>query len=199
MTYSDPFIDFYASRQREYHTGYEVLDAFTEEEVQEIIEIGERAHLFEGLVGGSDNVKRKHIRDSIVGFLEYDDETSWIFDRIANYVLQANNEMWDFDLTGFGDGLQYTKYFGGGGHYDWHSDVGYSVPHRKLSMVVQLSDELEYEGGILQLNVGHDWLEVSKKRGSLVIFPSFVLHRVTPVTSGVRQSLVSWISGPNFK
>jgi len=118
---------------------------------------------------------------------------------MASYVIQANEERWEFDLTGFGDGLQYTKYFGGGGHYDWHSDVGLTVPHRKLSMVVQLSDELEYEGGTLQLNVGHDWLEISKKKGTLVIFPSFVLHRVTPVTSGVRQSLVSWISGPNLR
>jgi len=199
MTYSDPFIDVYAEKQRDYHQGYQVENAFSEEEVQTIIEIGENAHLFEGLVGGADNEKRKHIRVSIVGFLEYDEETSWIFDRMASYVIQANEERWEFDLTGFGDGLQYTKYFGGGGHYDWHSDVGLTVPHRKLSMVVQLSDELEYEGGTLQLNVGHDWLEISKKKGTLVIFPSFVLHRVTPVTSGVRQSLVSWISGPNLR
>jgi PKHD-type hydroxylase len=66
-------------------------------------------------------------------------------------------------------------------------------------MVVQLSDETDYDGGILQLNVGHQLLEVPKLKGSLSIFPSYLLHRVTPVVTGVRKSLVSWVSGPNLR
>jgi len=199
MTYSDPFIDVYVERHREYLSWYIFQDVFTDKELDQIIEIGEEQFLFDGAVGGTDRVQRKIVRDSTVGFIEYEDNYKWIFDRIASHVLDANEQVWNFDLLGFGDGLQYTKYYGGGGHYDWHTDVGMTVPHRKLSMVMQLSDDLEYEGGELQFNVGHEIVEVPKVRGTLVIFPTFLLHRVVPVTSGVRKSLVSWISGPNFR
>ena len=170
-----------------------------DEEIEKIIDLGENSELFEGLVGGFDNIKRKHVRDSTVGFLDYDNNTSWVFEKMADYAKEANNEMWSFDLLGFGDGIQYTKYFGGGGHYDWHADIGETCSHRKISMVVQLSDETDYDGGILQLNVGHQLLEVPKLKGSLSIFPSYLLHRVTPVVTGVRKSLVSWVSGPNLR
>jgi PKHD-type hydroxylase len=199
MTYSDPFIEQYAEKRLSVTSPYVVENAFSDEECDEIIEIGENAYLFEGLVGGSDNVKRKHIRDSIVGFVGYSEDTSWIFDRLAHYAVQANNESWNFDLIGFGDDFQYTKYYGGGGHYSWHADIGETCSHRKISMVLQLCDETEYQGGDLQFFVGPGETSASKKRGTLIMFPSFLMHRVTPVDSGVRMSLVSWISGPNFR
>lgn len=199
MTYSDPFLDVYVQRPRDYQTSVIYTDAFTEEELDEIIELGEDIYLFEGLVGGDHKISRKFVRDSTIGFMDFNENTSWIYDRMAHYAIEANNMSWEFDLIGFGDDLQFTKYYGGGGHYDWHSDVGPTVPHRKLSMVLQLSDELEYEGGELQFNVGHEFVDIPKERGTLTIFPSFLLHRVVPVTSGVRKSLVSWISGPNLR
>jgi PKHD-type hydroxylase len=199
MTYSDPFVDLYASIPRYVTSPYIIEEAFTEEECEEIIELGENAYLFEGLVGGADNIKRKHIRDSIVGFMGYGDETSWIYDRLAKAVLEANENYWNFDLIGFGDNLQYTKYFGGGGHYSWHADIGETCSHRKLSLVLQLSDEMDYDGGDLQFFSGPEITSVSKQRGTLVLFPTFMIHRVTPVNSGVRKSLVSWVSGPHFK
>ena len=66
-------------------------------------------------------------------------------------------------------------------------------------MALKLSHEDEYEGGDLQFFTGPEPMDAPRKRGTLVIFPSFLIHRVTPVFSGVRQSMVSWISGPNFK
>lgn len=199
MTYSDPFIDNYASK-RLYHTSpYIVENAFSDEECEMIIELGENAYLFEGLVGGADNIKRKHIRDSIVGFVGYSEETSWIYDRLAEHVIEANNEYWEFELVGFGDNFQYTKYFGGGGHYTWHADIGETCSHRKISVVVQLSDENDYEGGDLEFFTGPEVVTTSKVKGTLILFPSYLIHRVTPVHSGVRQSLVSWVSGPNLK
>jgi PKHD-type hydroxylase len=199
MTFSDPFVSQYAQNKRFFMDYYYFESAFTDEEIEKIIDLGENSELFEGLVGGFDNIKRKHVRDSTVGFLDYDNNTSWVFEKMADYAKEANNEMWSFDLLGFGDGIQYTKYFGGGGHYDWHADIGETCSHRKISMVVQLSDETDYDGGILQLNVGHQLLEVPKLKGSLSIFPSYLLHRVTPVVTGVRKSLVSWVSGPNLR
>ena len=66
-------------------------------------------------------------------------------------------------------------------------------------MSIQLTDPSEYEGGELQLKSKNSITTVSKKKGTIIFFPSFMLHRVTPVTKGVRHSLVGWITGPPFK
>jgi PKHD-type hydroxylase len=66
-------------------------------------------------------------------------------------------------------------------------------------MVLQLTDPSQYEGGNLQIVTGGDPLTVRKQRGLVAVFPSYVLHQVTPVTKGSRQSLVAWITGPQFK
>jgi PKHD-type hydroxylase len=70
---------------------------------------------------------------------------------------------------------------------------------RKLSLVMQLSDPYEYEGGELQLKTGHNDITIPKQKGLVTIFPSFTLHRVTPLTSGTRRTLVVWVAGPPFK
>jgi PKHD-type hydroxylase len=70
---------------------------------------------------------------------------------------------------------------------------------RKLSLILQLSDATEYEGGELQLKDSSDHTAVERKKGHLIAFPSYLLHRVTPVTKGIRRSLVVWISGPAFR
>jgi PKHD-type hydroxylase len=68
-----------------------------------------------------------------------------------------------------------------------------------LSLVLQLSDPAQYEGGNLQVMTGSEPQTVRKQRGLVAAFPSYVLHQVTPVTQGTRQSLVAWVSGPQFK
>jgi PKHD-type hydroxylase len=73
------------------------------------------------------------------------------------------------------------------------------MSNRKLSCVVQLSDPSDYEGGELQMNSGAQIISVPREKGLVTFFSSFVLHRVTPVTKGVRKSLVAWISGPNLR
>ena len=69
---------------------------------------------------------------------------------------------------------------------------------RKISIVVQLSDPLEYEGGELQISDGGTNRVCEKTKGTIIIFPSYLLHRVTPVTKGTRRSLVLWVTGPPF-
>ncbi len=86
------------------------------------------------------------------------------------------------------------------GFYDWHMDA--SMPEngiqRKLSVSILLSDPSEFEGGELQFKNMED-RKILTKQGSIVVFPSFVEHRVTPVTKGVRYSAVAWASGPSFR
>jgi PKHD-type hydroxylase len=82
--------------------------------------------------------------------------------------------------------------------YGWHQDYGGTIS-RKLSMVVQLTDPSEYEGGNLQVFTSEQPKNIRKQRGLIAVFPSFIVHQVTPVTQGTRQSLVAWVSGPSFK
>jgi PKHD-type hydroxylase len=120
---------------------------------------------------------------------------------MAYIARQLNGQYYRFDLYGFLEDFQYTVYLGGeAGHYDWHIDAGAStVSPRKLSLVLQLSDPSEYEGGELQFMTSSGITTVRKEKGFVVAFPSYTLHRVTPVTSGIRKTIVVWITGPAFR
>src|SRR5262249_59421735 len=113
----------------------------------------------------------------------------------------VNAQHFQFDLTGFAEGLQLTRYDAADkGEYEWHQDCG--APEgvaRKLSLTLQLTDPGKYEGGGLELQYGSQPVEIPKRRGYIAIFPSYQLHRVTPVVQGTRNSLVGWISGPQFR
>jgi PKHD-type hydroxylase len=86
------------------------------------------------------------------------------------------------------------------GHYDWHmdADAPQNGMQRKLSCVILLNDPSEFEGGVLQLK-GMEDQNLLDKQGSIIIFPSFIEHKVTPVTKGVRYSAVTWAGGPSFR
>jgi PKHD-type hydroxylase len=127
-----------------------------------------------------------------------------IFDTVFQYIQSANkNAGWNFDITGMED-VQLGKYIDGG-FYDWHMDT--FAPdegnfQRKLSCVVQLTDPDTYEGGDLVLKTGKndtDLYTFTRKRGSVIVFPSMVYHKVTPVTRGTRYSAVAWMRGQAFK
>lgn len=171
-------------------------NSFTEQEIDAIKLIGkhdelERASTF----GGSD----PKIRDSFVKFIFPNSHSNWIFARLAQIINGMNDQFFKFDLYGMDQGIQFTQYSAPGEHYDWHIDRGMLTGTRKLSLVVQLSDPSTYEGGELELWFGGEPTIAPKEQGMMILFPSYVMHRVKPVTSGVRNSLVCWISGPPFK
>jgi PKHD-type hydroxylase len=99
--------------------------------------------------------------------------------------------------------IQYTEYHATNrGKYDWHHDVDWNNPSgldRKLSVTVQLSDPSEYEGGDFQFMEVEQPSEEAKTKGTILMFPSYLQHRVTPVTDGVRKSLVLWFTGPRWQ
>ena len=111
------------------------------------------------------------------------------------------NRNFDFSIEDISS-LQYTEYHGNNeGHYDWHIDVNYIndvLYDRKLSMTIQLSHSDEYEGGDFELR-NSDLPEGLRDRGSILVFPAYLYHRVTPVTSGLRRSLVTWCEGPRWR
>jgi PKHD-type hydroxylase len=126
-------------------------------------------------------------------------EFTEIYLKIFNFTNKLNKDTFNFNLNKIQE-LQYTEYDESyQGHYDWHTDIGLKyTSQRKLSISIQLSDSSEYEGGELQINTGGHIKTCKKTKGTLIVFPSFLLHRVTPVTKGTRRSLVLWVVGPPF-
>jgi PKHD-type hydroxylase len=134
-------------------------------------------------------------RRSTIALIPQSSAVQWIYDRIFGVVAQFNRQYWQFDLAG-SERLQFGRY-GVGEHYDWHMDLGSrgTFTLRKLSVSVQLSDPESYEGGDLEINMGSFSKMASREKGALIIFPSYALHKVHPVTQGERRSLVAWIVG----
>ena len=148
-------------------------------------------------------------------------DDQWIYKELHPYIHQANrNAGWNFNWDN-SEPVQFTKYKLNQ-YYDWHTDP-WEKPYkrkegdpdngkvRKLSMTCQLTDGSEYTGGELEFdfrNYDPHMREESKhlvqakeilSKGSIIVFPSFVWHRVKPVTKGVRYSLVMWNCGYPFK
>lgn len=152
---------------------------------------------------GSGGIVADDVRRSEVSWLPCNDETLWVYTKLSHVVSTLNSRFFQFNITCFGEHFQLTHYDNSyKGMYGWHVDFGNntSSPSRKLSVVLQLSDPVDYEGGILELKLhNNDAVKINKRRGLIVVFPSWTLHQVTPVTEGNRQSLVSWVTGPAFK
>lgn len=152
-----------------------------------------------GLVGGA---TAHQIRRAEIAWLDDIPQTAWVMDRMMALVARANRENFNFDLTDFGESPQVARYGAERtGHFDWHSDIGAGnwAAKRKLTIVVQLSDSADYEGGTLELRPDSNVAQAPRARGTAIVFPSFVLHRVTPVTAGTRWSLTLWSHGPAFR
>ena len=155
-----------------------------------------------GKIGGNNELNQNpSIRSSKITWLEFNDENEWIYNRLETLVSSMNEKFFRFKLTQFVDQIQLSNYdCNVNGHYSWHIDMGgTNTPSRKLSLVLQLSDHESYEGGDLEIQTSNGIQKVPKKQGFLVAFPSWTLHRVTPVTKGNRQSLVLWVAGPRFE
>jgi PKHD-type hydroxylase len=148
------------------------------------------------IAGQKENIE--NYRRSEIRWIEHNSESDWIYEKLANIAVAASRDFLRVNITGFEEPLQFTQYLGSkenGGHYDWHIDYGSdALSVRKLSLVTLLSDETKFVGGELHM-YGSGKIE-QLKRGSVVCFPSYRLHKVTPVTEGVRYSLVAWVSGP---
>ena len=186
-------------------TNYYWFDAkgFTEEEVTRIIEVGDSLSMKQGTIFSKNKVSESKARDSKVCWIYQDEKTEWLYNKLFKMTKEANNNCWNFNLTGFNEACQYAHYEAPTGHYDYHLDIDGGngdkdspAVTRKISVVVQLSDPSEYEGGELTIQPGNK--TIKRGLGITTLFPSYLLHKVTPVTKGLRKSLVMWVSGPPF-
>ncbi len=139
----------------------------------------------------------KHRRGNEV-LLPLEDKTRWMYEKLEEVVRAYNAHAYDFKLVGFTQGIRVLEYNVGDHYQTWHQDFGRGKTSiRKLSVSIQLSEPNEYQGGTLEFFNGNV-VESPCAQGSLIIFPSFVFHRVVPVTKGTRYSLVAWMNGPHF-
>jgi PKHD-type hydroxylase len=151
------------------------------------------------LTGGA---TRHGLRRADIAWLDDLPEAGWVMDRMLRLVAEANRTGFGFDLSDFAESPQVARYSAERqGHFDWHSDIGAGplAARRKLTAVVQLSNPAAYAGGGLDLWPDSNVHAAPRARGTAVVFPSFVLHRVTPVTAGTRWSLTLWAHGPAFR
>lgn len=151
---------------------------------------------------GPENNQDKSIRSSSVKWVPKDKEWGWLYDKMMAMIIEANDNVWNFDLYSVLDDIQYTEYHAtNDGHYGWHQDIGPgALSTRKVSITVQLSGPDEYEGGDLEYwKGGQDIQKAPRGKGVVFIFPSYMMHRVTPVTKGVRRSFVLWVGGGHYK
>jgi PKHD-type hydroxylase len=177
-------------------------NVFTPEECKKIIEFankkGSKAEASVYTTNNTNVVNHK-IRKNKVVWLNERDDLGWMYEKLSNVILAINDQYFKFDLYGFCEDIQFTEYGPKGDHYKQHMDKVLYGTSRKLSIVVQLTNPKDYKGGDLQIFEGGDPVVVTKQQGMATFFPSYILHQVTPVTKGMRHTLVMWIAGKNFK
>lgn len=170
-------------------------DLFTSEERAKII----NAHESRKVNPATVNADGYSYRDTDVFWLTHGKpEYDWIYERLADATFKINSETFQFELESCTD-LQLARYRPGQ-HYQWHTDIGADgYSRRKLSIVVLLNDKNEFEGSNLQFGGDEFTRNADINPGDAILFPSWMRHRVTPVTEGVRWTLVGWWLGPPFK
>lgn len=168
--------------------------AFTPEECDQIIKTGTDRLLTKATAGNNNNV-----RESDIAWLYSVDDMEWVYRRITDIITNLNDRFFKFNLSGMNEGFQFTRYQAPTGRYEAHMDCISGGLVRKLSFTLQLSDPAEYTGGDLLLHTSGTPESMRRDQGYVAVFPSYVLHEVTPVTKGTRYSLVSWVTGKPFK
>lgn len=184
-----------------YHSGFKAEHRFTPEQCNKILAAHHKLYPVKSTIGSGENAGTydPSIRMVDTYNIELSDETQWIFEKIATAVGVANAEYYKYDLLGITHSLQLLHYKGEeNGHYDWHIDAGNGdAATRKISLSIPLTDRNDYEGGQLEINNNGNVLQAIDEQGSITMFASFQVHRVTPVTRGERWVIVVWVHGPN--
>jgi PKHD-type hydroxylase len=167
-----------------------------DEEIEIIKLIAQNKGLKKGVLSQGD-VLNENTRKSSIAWIGCDKITQGIFDKIWDIFYTVNDD-YQFDID-YLPALQYTEYDSKtNDSYDYHMDIG-DEGHaniRKLSIIIMLTSPEEYEGGTLELFCGGNRADKFKlKRGKAIVFPSYMLHKVTEVTDGKRSSLVGWVQG----
>jgi PKHD-type hydroxylase len=180
---------------------------FTPAQCQEIIRVGraqrpEKAMVGTGTTGNNDDHSAYDTKKRVttISWIPFD-ALKPMYNKIRQVLDSTNKNHFGFDTVELTEPAQFTEY-PPGGFYDWHTDNDISgitePPVRKISMTLLLSPETQFTGGGLEL-VKEGSSPKKLTQGHAIFFASFVRHRVMPVQTGVRQSLVMWFGGTPFR
>jgi len=181
-----------------------VDDFLTDDDINRLLAAPQWLQTIPAEVGVNSDIRQDgDVRRSSVAWVGLESQYESIWNKIISAAATVNAEYFHYDLTGCYEPLQLGVYHASDhGHYNWHTDANpddINVP-RKLSMALLLSDPTEFDGGALEFKVHDDQaIAAPPRRGRAWFFPSYVLHRVTPVTRGHRRSAVLWMGGPAFR
>lgn len=190
----------FESEQEDWFQQLELIYAYdflSEEECRTLTEITDvNPGSNPGVVGGHQNVRK--VRVLPLHF--FGTKVDWLSNRIQEAVQDFNYQFFRFDLTAL-DGLNLSTYTADeGGQYRAHNDcIANDGLMRKLTVVIQLTDPSEYQGGETVVMDGEQEIPLRQDRGCINIFPSFLTHRVNPITKGKRCALITWVVGPPFR
>jgi len=189
------------------HICWNYYNALSEEAVDAIRDACLEEELVEGVVSDTSSdefVEKPDIRRSKISLLNKRQHVG-IYNLMFEYALNCNQHAYGFDIRSIED-CQFGVYDSKDeGFYDWHVDTLWGnskMSDRKISMVMQLSSRDEYEGGEFELknvNFSEEDKARLKNKGAILTFPSFLEHRVRPVTKGKRLSLIAWVEGNKFR
>jgi PKHD-type hydroxylase len=131
---------------------YYFKNGFTDDEITKILNNLDNIPFKEGALGEK-LVTNKDMRSSKIKWIPKTDDWLWLYNKLINYISQANDALWNFDIISINDNIQLSEYTDtDGSHYNWHQDIGNgTLSFRKISITVQLSDTNDYEGGDFQI------------------------------------------------
>jgi PKHD-type hydroxylase len=136
-------------------------------------------------------------RSANITWIPRNASTVWLWERMEDLTATINQFL-GLDLSHLEPNLQLLQY-DENDQFDWHTDMGvHDLNTRKLTIVVQLADAMQYQGGGFEF-YGLGELSMSRLRGTVIAFPTFLLHRVQPILNGKRTALVAWCHGPRFR
>lgn len=173
-------------------------EIFNHEEINDIILICEKLDSEINELDYYDTSVDAKRRNS-VSYLPVNDETLWIYEKIYDLSVSANQEMgWNFNVDGINQHIEYNTYTDNSGHYLWYSDIVNSNTN-KLSVTLHLSLKEEYGGGNIEFNCGHEISQPKFNVGDVVISPSYLPQRTTPILSGVKRTITLNVTGKPFR
>lgn len=178
-------------------------NVFTPEQCDFIVKTGLLIPSKKATLGVDGELTDTQYRNSEVRFIQSTNPTfQFVFDKLWKCAIQANRDWFQFNINKL-DYIQLSEY-NPNGFYSKHHDVfwmnGDPIYHRKITCVVQLTDDTTYKGGDFEMfNIQQhpDPLQI-RKQGSVIFFPSFIEHQAGVVTEGTRYSLAAWFEGPKF-
>lgn len=187
-----------------------VENVFSSEECKKVLDMFDEYDKEIGIVGKPSieddtnseytNVFDSNLRNCYVTYVDKTDKNKWIHDRIEKCIKEENEKYWKCQITDYSQPMRLMTYKKDQHFGSWHQDNGVKeTSFRKLTAILQVSDPKDYEGGEFQISGSEELPPESKKQGNIIIFPCYLLHRVTKVTKGTRHSVVHRAIGEPFR